>query len=262
MTGVLPVALESATKVVQTLLPAGKEYICVIRLHGDVSEDRFRKVVKEFIGPIYQRPPLRSSVKRRLRIREIYYIELTEIEDQNGLLRVGCEAGTYMRKLCHDIGEVLGCGAHMRELRRTRTGPFKEDTLANLYDVVDAYHFWKEDGDESFLRKVIQPMENALEHLPKIYVRDSAVDSICHGANLTVPGIVKLESEIKVANPVSIFTLKNEAVALGKAKMSSEEIYTSNHGIVVETDRVLMEPGTYPPLWKKHNKEEKKLKNK
>jgi H/ACA ribonucleoprotein complex subunit 4 len=252
---VLPVALESATKVVQALLPAGKEYVCVIRLHGDVPEDKLRNVVNELVGPIYQRPPLRSSVRRRLRIREIYYIELKEIEDRNGLLRVGCEAGTYIRKLCHDIGEILGCGAHMKELRRTRTGPFKEDTLANLFDVVDAYHFWKEDGDESFLRRVIQPMEKALEHLPKIFVRDSAVDSICHGANLTVPGIVKLESKIKVGTLVSIFTLKNEAVALGSAKMSSEEIYSSNHGIAVEVDRVLMEPGTYPPLWKKHKEE-------
>lgn len=244
--------MESATKVVQALLPAGKEYVCVIRLHGDVSEDRFRTVVNEFVGPIYQRPPLRSSVKRRLRIREIYYIELKEVEGRNGLLRVGSEAGTYIRKLCHDIGEVLGCGAHMKELRRTRTGPFKEETLANLYDIVDAYHFWKEDGDESFLRKIIQPMERALEHLPKIFIRDSAVDSICHGANLTVPGIAKLESGIKVGTIVAIFTLKNEAVALGNAKMSSEEIYSSNHGIAVEVDRVLMEPGTYPPLWKKH----------
>jgi H/ACA ribonucleoprotein complex subunit 4 len=247
--------LESATKVVQTLLPAGKEYVCAIRLHGDVPEDKFRNVVSELVGPIYQRPPLRSSVRRRLRIREIYYIELKEMEARNGLLRVGCEAGTYIRKLCHDIGEILGCGAHMKELRRTRTGPFREDTLANLYDVVDAYHFWKEDGDESFLRRVIQPMEKALEHLPKMFIRDSAVDSICHGANLTVPGIVKLESETAVGSLVTIFTLKNEAVALGSAKMSSEEIYSSNHGIAVEVDRVLMEPGTYPPLWKKHKEE-------
>lgn len=177
------------------------------------------------------------------------------MEARNGLLRVGCEAGTYIRKLCHDIGEILGCGAHMKELRRTRTGPFKEDTLANLHDVIDAYHFWKEDGDESFLRNIIQPMEKALEHIPKIFIRDSAVDSICHGANLTVPGIVKLESEIGVRNLVAIFTLKNEAVALGSSKMSSEEMYSSNHGIAVEVDRVLMEPGTYPSLWKKHKEE-------
>jgi H/ACA ribonucleoprotein complex subunit 4 len=253
---VLPVALESATKVVQALLPAGKEYVCAIRLHGDVSESRLREVVNEFAGQIYQRPPLRSSVKRRVRIREIYYIELNEVEGRNGLLRVGCEAGTYIRKLCHDIGEVLGCGAHMRELRRTRTGPFKEDTITNLYDLVDAYHFWKEDGDESFLRKIIQPMENALEHIPKIFIRDSAVDSLCHGANLTAPGIVKLESEIKAGDLVSIFTLKNEAVALGIAKMSSQEMYTSNHGVAVEINRVLMEPGTYPPMWKKHDRSE------
>ena len=257
VTGILPVALEDATKIIQSLLPAGKEYVTVIQLHGDVSKEKIKKVIKEFEGPIYQRPPVRSSVKRRLRIRNVYYIDILEIEGRNILLRIGCQAGTYIRKIAHDIGEALGVGAHMRELRRTRTGPFKEDaTLVTLHDVIDAYHFWKEDGDETFLRKVIQPMEKGLEHLPHIWIRDSAVDAICHGANLAAPGIVKLHDGIKPGDLVAIFTLKNEAVALGKALVSSKEMLEKNHGIVVDTERVLMERGTYPS-WHEFKKEQK-----
>lgn len=255
VTGILPVALEDATKIIQSLLPAGKEYVTVIQLHGDVSKEKIKKVIKEFEGLIYQRPPVRSSVKRRLRIRNVYYIDILEVEGRNILLRIGCQAGTYIRKIAHDIGEALGVGAHMRELRRTRTGPFKEDeTLVTLHDVIDAYHFWKEDGDETFLRKVIQPMEKGLEHLPHIWIRDSAVDAICHGANLAAPGIVKLHDGIKPGDLVAIFTLKNEAVALGKALVSSKEMLEKNHGIVVDTERVLMERGTYPS-WHEFKKE-------
>jgi len=257
VTGILPVALEDATKIIQSLLPAGKEYVTVIQLHGDVPKEKIKKVIQEFEGPIYQRPPVRSSVKRRLRIRNVYYIDFLEIESRNILLRIGCQAGTYIRKIAHDIGEALGVGAHMRELRRTRTGPFKEDeTLVTLHDVVDAHYFWKEDEDETFLRKVIQPMEKGLEHLPHIWIRDSAVDAICHGANLAAPGIVKLHDSIKPGDLVAIFTLKDEAVALGRALVSSKEMLEKNHGIVADTERVLMERGTYPS-WHEFKKEQK-----
>ncbi|MHA1722655.1 MAG: RNA-guided pseudouridylation complex pseudouridine synthase subunit Cbf5 [Candidatus Baldrarchaeia archaeon] len=256
VTGILPIALEDATKIIQSLLPAGKEYVTIIHLHGDVPEEKIKKVIKEFEGPIYQRPPVRASVKRRLRIRNVYYIDILEIESRIILLRIGCQAGTYIRKIAHDIGEALGVGAHMGELRRTRTGPFKEDeTLVTLHDVVDAYHFWKEDGDETFLRRVIQPMEKGLEHLPHVWIRDSAVDAICHGANLAAPGIVKLHDGIKPGDLIAIFTLKNEAVALGKALVSSKEMLEKNHGIVVDTERVLMERGTYPS-WYEFKKEQ------
>ncbi|MHA1594665.1 MAG: RNA-guided pseudouridylation complex pseudouridine synthase subunit Cbf5 [Candidatus Baldrarchaeia archaeon] len=254
VTGVLPIALENATKVIQTLLPAGKEYVTVMYLHRDVPEDKIREVVSEFVGEIYQRPPVRSSVKRRLRTRKIYYIKILEIEGRNVLMRVGCQAGTYIRKLIFDIGEALGSGAHMRELRRTRTGPFKEDeTLVTLHDLVDAYHFWKEDGDEQFLRKCIQPVERALDHLPHIWVRDSAVDALCHGAHLTVPGIVKLHEGIKPGDLVAIFTLKDEVIALGRAVMSTEEILKKSKGIAATIDRVIMKRGTYPS-WKEFKK--------
>ena len=251
MTGVLPIALEGATKVVRALLLAGKEYVCVMRLHSPVLEDRVKAILDEFCGVIYQRPPLRASVKRRLRTREIYYLSFLEMEEKNVLFKVGCEAGTYIRKLVHDLGEALGCGAHMRELRRTRVGPLIEDEgMVTLHDVSYTVTLWKETGDESLIRKFVYPMEKALELIPKIYIRDSAVDAICHGAHLTAPGVLSLETGIKPNNVIAVLTQKGEAVALAKARASTEKVLRMDHGFVAKSQRVLMPRGVYPKMWR------------
>ncbi len=256
VTGVLPIGLGNATKVMQALLPAGKEYVCVMELHDLAGEDSIRSVAREFTGKIYQRPPLRSSVKRVLRVREIYYIRILEIKGRLVLFRVGCQAGTYIRKLCFDIGEVLGVGAHMRELRRTRVGKFSEDEhLCTLHDLKDAYVFWKEDADETDIRKYILPVEAALRHLPEIVIRDSAVDAICHGADLAATGVLQLTSDVKKGRLVVIKTLKGEAVALARSLLGADQILKAKSGLVAKTERVLMERGRYPPMWRRHDEE-------
>ena len=251
MTGVLPIALEESRKIVQALLSSGKEYVCVMKLHREAKEKQVRNVLKEFEDTIYQRPPLRAAVKRQLRMRRIYYIDFLEMDGRNVLFKVGCEAGTYIRKLCFDIGEVLGCAAHMQELRRTRAGPFVENgDIVTLHDVAYWFMEWQEQKDERILRKFIQPMEKALVLVPKIYVRDSAVDAVCHGANLTAPGVLSLETKINKGLTVAVLTLKGEVVALAKAAASTEDILNMEHGVVAETKRVLMRRGTYPKCWK------------
>lgn len=251
VSGILPVALEDATKLTQALLPAGKEYVCVVHLHGDVPQHRLEQALHEFEGELYQRPPIRAAVKRVLRKRRIYYIELLERDGKDALLRVGCEAGTYIRKLLFDLGEVLGCGAHMAELRRTRAGPFREDeTLTKLHDLADAYAFWREDGGEEHLRKVILPVEAAVGHLPKLVVRDGAVDALCHGASLAAPGVLTVETSISPGSLVALMTLKGELIALAKAEMTSKQICDAEHGIVAKPERVVMSPGVYPKKWK------------
>jgi H/ACA ribonucleoprotein complex subunit 4 len=252
VTGVLPITLGEAAKTVQALLQSGKEYVCVMRLHALTELSRVRNVLKQFEGEVYQRPPLRAAVKRQLRTRRVYYIELLEMVDRNVLLRIGCEGGTYIRKLCHDIGEVLGTGAHMQELRRTRAGPFTEDdaSFVTLHEVAYYYDEWKTRGDADALRRIVQPMETALVLLPKIVVRDSAVDALCHGANLTAPGVLSVTSGISPGTLTAVNTLKGEAVVLAEAQCSTEEILKLNHGIVAKTRRVLMPRGTYPKAWK------------
>ena len=256
VTGVLPITLEDSTKIVQALLYSGKEYVCVMKLHGDAEEQRIRKVLEEFEDVIYQRPPLRASVKRQLRTRRIYYIDFIEMDGRNVLFKVGCEGGTYIRKLCYDMGEILGCGAHMQELRRTRAGPFVENSnKVTLHDVAYWFAEWQEKKEEKILREFIQPMETALALIPKIVVRDSAVDALCHGANLTAPGVLSVESGIAKGSMAAVFTLKGEAVALAKILLSTEEILNLNYGTVAVLQRVLMPRGTYPKVWKSGNKE-------
>jgi H/ACA ribonucleoprotein complex subunit 4 len=252
VTGVLPIALNKAARVVDVLLTAGKEYACIMKMHGNVAESKIRAVVSSFEGKIYQRPPVRAAVKRVIRVREIYYINILEIEDQEALFKVGCEAGTYIRKLCYDIGEVLGCSAHMEELRRTRSGPFVEDsTLVTLQDLVDAIHYWQVDGKDAELSRIVYPMETAFSHLSHVIVRDSAVDPVCHGANLTAPGILKLDSDISKNDVVGIFTQKGEVIAIGKSLAAAKEIIEAQNGFMVETSRVFMDPSTYPKWTKK-----------
>ncbi len=255
VTGILPIGIANGTKVMQALLPAGKEYVCVMELHDLAPENEIRRVVAEFTGKLYQRPPIKSSVKRVLRVREVYYSNIIEIKGRLVLFRVGCQAGTYIRKLCFDIGEVLGVGAHMRELRRTRVGKYMEDPrLCTLHDLKDAYMFWKEDEEEEELRRYLLPIESALEHLPEIVVRDSAVDAICHGANLAASGVLRLHSGIRRGNLFALKTLKGEAIALMKSLHDSDAIAKAKTGIVAEIERVLMERGRYPMMWKKQDK--------
>jgi H/ACA ribonucleoprotein complex subunit 4 len=181
-----------------------------------------------------------------------------ETEGRNVLFKVGCEGGTYIRKLCFDIGEALGCGAHMQELRRTRAGPFTENTegFVTLHDVAYWFEEWQQTQDETILRKLIQPMEQALTLLPKVSIRDTAVDAVCHGAILTAPGVLSFESDIAKDDMIAILTLKDEAVALAKALVTSEDMERLDHGVVASVERVLMPRGTYPRSWKSSQKEQ------
>ena len=237
-------ALGKATRIVQTLLNSGKEYICLMYLHKPVDENEIHRVVKKFTGRIKQLPPIRSAVKRRLRTREIYYLNILEIDGQNVLFKVGCEAGTYIRKICHDFGQELKTGAHMEQLIRTKAGPFTDKDWHSLHDLKDAYEFYKE-GDEKEIRKIILPIEEAVRHLPKIWVLDSTVDSVCHGAYLSIPGISRLNN-FNENETIAIMTLKEELVALGTSALNSDEMMNKEKGLAVKTTKVFMDRNVYP----------------
>ncbi len=251
VTGVLPIALGDAARALQVLLVAGKEYIALMKLHKQIDEKKIREVCTSFVGEISQMPPVRSAVKRVRRTREVYYLEILEIQGTEVLFRVGCEAGTYIRTLCVDIGKKLGCGAQLAELRRTRVGTITEDFAVNLQDVKDAYVFWKEEDDETELRRTILSMERLLEVVPTIVVRDSAIDALCHGANLAVPGVVEIDEDIKVGDIAAVVSLKGEGVALVKMEIPSAQVIEKDTGLCASLERVLMNKGTYPSIWKK-----------
>ena len=246
VTGVLPVAIGKGTRIVQSLLTAGKEYICIMQLHKPVDEKTLREAVKSFVGEIDQLPPVRSAVKRQVRKRKIYFIDIIEIKGKDVLFRVGCQAGTYIRKLCTDIGDKLGTGAHMSELRRTGAGPFGEDTLCTLQDLTDAYHYMTEDSNDFYMRRKVQPVEVGARHLAHIWVHDNTVNSLCHGAYLNLPGVSKFHDRIEKGERVGVFTLKGELILVGIAQMASDEAMAKDKGLFVRPDQVFMHPDTYP----------------
>jgi len=251
VTGVLPIALGKASRVLRVLLLAGKEYVCLMHLHKDISEDIIRKELNAYIGKITQLPPVKSAVKRVHRQREIYYIDIIEIDGRDVLFRVGCQAGTYIRKICFDFGKKLNMGANMQELIRTKAGPFNEKEIYSLQDLQEAFLLYSQERKEKELRKIIKPVEFAIKHLPKIWVHDSAVNSICHGIDLSIPGISKLESDIKENDLIAVLTLKNELVCIGNSLLTSEDIIKNDKGKVLKTERVFLDLDLYPK-WKKN----------
>lgn len=250
-TGLLPVGLGEATKALSVLLLGPKQYYAVARLHDPVSADQVTRVLQEFTGEIFQKPPQRSSVKRVVRSRTIYQLELVERRGALLLLRVLCEAGTYVRKLIYDIGEVLGPGATMVELRRTRVSHLDErQGIVGLHELVAAVDSWSQANDEGPLRSLIRPVEQIVENVGRVVVRDTAVDAICHGAQLAVPGILRASEGIGKGDFVAVMTQKGELVALTTAAMAAGDLAGASRGIAFLTRRVIMKPGTYPRLWR------------
>ncbi len=251
VSGVLPLGLGEATKALGVLLFGPKEYHALGRIHSLPSKERLSEVLSMFKGEIYQKPPQRSAVVRKTRTRTIYELDVLEQKERLLLLRILCEAGTYIRKLYYDIGEILGSGGTMIELRRTRVDQFREtDGLVTLHELADAFALWEEKKDDSKLMKMIKPVELALSEIKSVIIRDSAVDALCHGAQLAIPGILQISPNLKKGDFVGIYTQKGEAVALAESLMSEEEIRDATKGYAFETKRIIMAPNTYPKKWR------------
>jgi H/ACA ribonucleoprotein complex subunit 4 len=254
VSGLLPIGLCQATRALSLLLLFPKEYRGVMRIHSSVPRRHLDSVVSEFATEIFQRPPQRSSVSRQTRSRTVHELELTESQGNLFMFRVLCASGTYIRKLVYDIGEVLGVGATMVELRRTRVGPLTEEKgLVTLHQLNDAM-FRLREGDESPLRKLVIPIEDTLGDLGRIVIRDSAVDAVCHGARLGIPGILSISEGIGKDDTIAIMSAKMELVAIGRALMPTDEVQSLHRGLASTTERVIMRAGTYPKLWKTQSK--------
>ena len=241
VTGSLPMLFGDATRLAQVFADSSKEYVTVLELHGPAPAD-FETVVESFEGELYQKPPRKSAVRRRLRTRTVHTLDVLDRDGRQALLRVRCDAGTYVRKLCHDIGLALGTGAHMGDLRRTAAGTFDETSLVTAETVVDALTFWADDGDPRRLREVVQPAERALAGLARVIVAPSAAEQIAHGAPVYAPGVIGTEpapadgTEPSSAELVACCTPDGAAVCLGRLVGDP----TADTGTVVDLERVLV----------------------
>ena len=215
-TGLLIIALGEARKAMPVLLGLPKAYEGIIHLHRDVSREKIKGVFKKFKGKVEQIPPVRSAVKRRVREREIYSLRILKISGRDIKFEVKCQAGTYIRKLAHDIGLETGSGAHLKTLRRTGVGNFSEMVKLEKLDP-----------------KGIMPLEKALEKtgLRKIIVKNLAIQKIKSGAPVRAEWVINTDPGIKKGETIGIFSQNKKIVALGIAKEPKK-------GIVARTDRV------------------------
>ncbi len=238
VSGVLPVLLEDACKAAGFMLKQRKSYVCVARFGEKVSEKNLLAALAHFRGKIYQTPPLESAVVKRLRMREVYSLELLEVNGRDALFSCEVESGFYVRKLVFDLGEVLGVQSEMLELRRVSAAGFSERQCVTLQDLADRAWFWKNEGDDKLLRKVVLPIEKAV-FLKRVVASDGALHAISTGANLAVSEILLLDEGIKTGESVQVLSGKGELVCFAQALLSSEEIASRRNGIAFDVTRVI-----------------------
>ena len=253
VTGCLIVCINRATRLVKAQQSAGKEYVAVVKLHSAVEDTaQVAQAIKTLTGALFQRPPLISAVKRQLRIRTIYESKLVEYEAERnlGVFWVSCQAGTYIRTLCVHLGLLLGTGGHMQELRRVRSGALDENKyLCTMHDVMDAMYEYDHNKNEEYIRRVVMPLEILLVTYKRVVVKDSAINAVCFGAKLMIPGLLRYSDDIDVGEEVVIMSTKGEAIAVGIAQMNTAVMATCDHGVVAKIKRVIMERDTYPRRW-------------
>jgi len=253
VTGCLIVCVDRATRLVKSQQSAGKEYVGIVRLHNAIeNEHALARGIETLTGALFQRPPLIAAVKRQLRVRTIYDSKLIEYNPERrlGVFWVSCEAGTYIRTLCVHLGLLMGVGGQMQELRRVRSGVLGErDNMVTMHDVLDAQWQFDHNKDETYLRRVIYPLEKLLISHKRLVMKDSAVNAICYGAKIMLPGVLRYEDGIENNQDIVVITTKGEAICLAVALMTTAVISTCDHGVVAKIKRVIMERDTYPRKW-------------
>lgn len=254
VTGCLIVCIDRATRLVKSQQSAGKEYVAVFKLHSSL-EGGAAKVLRgleRLRGALFQRPPLISAVKRQLRVRTVYDSKLCDYDENRnmGVFWVSCEAGSYIRTMCVHLGLTLGVGGQMLELRRVRSGIQTEmDDIATMHDVMDAMWLYENHKDESYLRRVIRPLEGLLTKHKRVIMKDSSVNALCYGAKILLPGVLRYEDGIEMNEEIVIITTKGEAIALAIALMTTATMASCDHGVIAKLKRVIMERDTYPRKW-------------
>jgi H/ACA ribonucleoprotein complex subunit 4 len=249
-TGALTLLLGKATRLTEVVLSGDKTYIAILKIDSSISSKQVEEVLERFSGEVYNVPPLESAVKIRVRTRVIQEIKLLESDQEDGLhtVSVSCQAGTYIRTLARDIGLMLGTPCVLSELHRHSTGSFEQSSLCTMQQLADAAML-AEEGDEEALCRLIAPVERILGSIPGVWVRDSAIASICHGAPLAVPGVVSLDSDMSPGDKTVIWSSKGEAVAVGEMIVGSSDVPNMTEGELIKPKIVLMDKDEYPGAW-------------
>jgi H/ACA ribonucleoprotein complex subunit 4 len=223
VTGLLPITLGRACKLAGYFIRHDKSYVGILETHKDCDIKELQKLIDDnFIGKILQTPPHRSAVKQAERERTVYSWNLLESDEKGRffLFESRVEGGTYIRKLCSDLGEMIG-GAHMGELRRTEAGIFDEKDIVTLDEFEAAVIKWK-DGDEKDLCGMVMRAEDAIRKvLPVVEVDKSALKSLYIGRPLFMSNVVSGKEDFVEGDFAAAFC---GDVFVGIYRRSSEEI--------------------------------------
>jgi H/ACA ribonucleoprotein complex subunit 4 len=250
VSGVLWVGVGPALKLLPLVLDFPKRYVGVVALHGAVGARELDRVLGEFIGPVFQTPPVRSAVRRERRVRTIHRLARIESDGDRIVIDVVADSGTYIRTLAVDLGEALGVGAHLEELRRTATGPFDETAAITLGALADGVAH-RADGDPAPLLRALHPIAEVWSEFPRIVVKDSAASAMAHGAGLASGGIVSISRSFARGAHVALVTRSGELVATGIARYEASGLSAAPRGWVVDGTRVFVEASRFPALWQR-----------
>jgi H/ACA ribonucleoprotein complex subunit 4 len=223
VSGVLIVLLNSSCKVAHYLPETDKKYICVMETGRAHTRKEVEDAFEHFKGKIYQTPPLASAVAKRLRVREIYSLNVLEVEGKRILFECDCEAGTYIRKLCEDAGRVLGSCGEMVERRRTKAMGVSEENAITLQQLSDCYWLYKEKAVEANLRKVLHPIEE-LATLPKVVVADEYFTALLRGIDVKKSDVVALDDSIAKEALVGLFNEKGTLLAIATSLVDFSDV--------------------------------------
>ncbi|MEM3798504.1 MAG: RNA-guided pseudouridylation complex pseudouridine synthase subunit Cbf5 [Thermoprotei archaeon] len=239
VSGVLTITLNVANRLLKWFTNTDKVYIGVMRLHEAINVDQVYSKMKEFETTIYQTPPMMSAVKRSTRKRHVYSFVPLESEDSYILFKAHVEAGTYIRKLCYDVGEALGVGISMVELRRIKSGLFDESQTVTLNQLAYAASVYKETGESAELVKLLNPVEELLVDKRLIVVKDSAKENLYTGASLAVRGVLCVSRSVKTDDEVFVCSENGELIEVARSLRNANDIQMMKNGIVATPIRVL-----------------------
>ena len=250
-TGVLPLMAGKSMKLTKGILKTDKTYIAVLKFAQETNTESLNEVIDKLTGRIYNVPPEISAVKVQVRTRKIYSFELIEATSKQAIVKIACEAGTYIRTIARDMGLLLGYNVELKELRRENSGRFNLIDCVTLQEIADAVWLWKECDNSTALEKIIHPTEKLLLDKPYIIVKDSAASALCHGAPLLRPGLIDVSDKLSSGLEVAAFTSKNEVVGIVKMSKGFTEISNETSGEIGKPVMILMEQERYPPQWNK-----------
>ena len=266
--GVLPICLNRSTRIIQFLSPLQKTYRATLELGSEtdtqdatgrkistkdpslVNETKIKQVFQTFVGEKDQIPPMYSAKKKNgiplyklarngINIARdpvkvtIYSIDFIKKEKNQVLFEVRCSAGTYIRTLSHDIGKKLGCYAHMVRLTRTKVGLFGLGRTLTLEELKVAY-------EEGSLPEKLLPLEEALNFLPAIRVKEEYLESVSHGVALSKCFLETIPDRFEPGHYFRVFGNNDKVVAVVEPVVDQDKLPELTPGdIVFKAKRVL-----------------------